>query len=55
LNSSEYLFMKKLHLQKSNFWGAVHMRVVLIVVLTPYFINMEAILSATIYFLNSAL
>jgi len=23
LNSSEYLVMKKLHLQKSNFWGAV--------------------------------
>jgi len=22
------LFMKKLHLQKSNFWGAVHKRVV---------------------------
>lgn len=29
--------------QKLSFWGAIHIRVVLMVFLTPYFINAETI------------
>lgn len=36
--------------QKLSFWGAIHIRVVLSIFLTPYFINMEVIFTATIYF-----
>lgn len=30
--------------QKLSFWGAIHIWVVLSIFLTPYFINMEAVL-----------
>lgn len=40
--------------QKLSFWGAIHIRVVLMVFLTPYFINAETVLQQQ-FILNSEL